>query len=66
MVANFIVCCAAALVGGTLFTVGAYLGIVEALNVNREVLFGYHVRPHLLPACLLTAASPLRRLLTPA
>lgn len=37
----------AAFVGGTLFTVGAYFGILEALNVDHEVFFGYHVRRHL-------------------
>lgn len=36
----------AAFVGGTLFTVGAYFGILEALNVDHEVFFGYHVRRH--------------------
>ena len=36
--------CSAALVGGTLFTIGAYLGIVEALNTDRVAYFGYHVR----------------------
>ena len=38
------VLCCAALVGGTLFTIGAYLGIVEALNTDRVAYFGYHVR----------------------
>jgi len=65
MVTDPSVLCAAALAGGTLFTVGAYLGIVEALNVNREVLFGYHVRPHLSPpAC--EQPTRLRKLLTAA
>jgi hypothetical protein len=65
MAANCSVLCAAALVGGTLFTVGAYLGIVEALNVNREVLFGYHVRPHLSPLAR-RQPPPLRKLFIPA
>ncbi|KAK9831898.1 hypothetical protein WJX81_006834 [Elliptochloris bilobata] len=32
-----------ALLGGTLFTIGAYLAIVEALNIDRVAYFGYHV-----------------------
>lgn len=48
-----------ALVGGTLFEVGAYCMVVEAVNRSNAVRFGYEVQSNCLPSSSLPSSTPV-------